>query len=108
MCALSSICAQNDITSENRSEIIRNCYDLNQNYLQIISDRMVVEDEKCSNINEQEQDAARTNMINEIGELINYINEMKENLTFTGSIYQVLEQLTQVVSIYWYFEGTYN
>ncbi|KAL5278091.1 hypothetical protein ACFFRR_003002 [Megaselia abdita] len=87
----------NDVLfSGNRTEIIRHCYSLNNNYVQMIANRMAVEDDKCSSDFDQSQQSSVNEMVKQIAELVNKVDQVKKNLQFTGSIYQVLEQLTEV------------
>lgn len=87
----------NALFSGNRTEIIRSCYNFNNNYIEMIANRTAVEDDKCSKDYARRQEAVRTNMVTKIGELLNKVEQVKENLKFTGNIYNVLEQLKEVV-----------
>lgn len=66
--------------------------------MQVISNRVALEDEKCSNDYDKNQQTAQQNMIMKMGELLNKVEEVKKNLKFSGDIYSVLQQLMEVVS----------
>lgn len=96
MCA-ACICLVSARYSGNRTESIQHCYNVSHNYIQVIASRVDLEDDKCVEDYNQNQQEARNNMIVKIGELLTKVEEVKTNLQFSGSIYQVLEQLSKVV-----------
>lgn len=96
VCLVSAI--DNDRFSGNRTEIIEHCYSVNNDYLQVIAGRVDLENDKCAEDYSQNQEEARNNMMVKIGELLTKVDKVKKNLQFSGSINQVLDQLSKVVS----------